>query len=122
DIDNIFSNRARNGIFATRKKNNPFERCHSDDILLDIETVFLLRSITPDVQSGISQAVSKIPQNWIISRISHIFDTLMISVEIIQRIFMLILLANIEIAGWELRLLNDLQSGRRFTLSKEFRS
>src|SRR5262249_14486846 len=101
---------------------NPFERCHSDDMLLDIETVFLLRSMTPDVRSGISQAVSKIPQNWIISRISHIFDTLMISVKIIQRIFMLILRANIEIAGWELHSLSDLQSGRRFILSKEFRS
>jgi len=91
-------------------------------MLLDIETVFLLRSMTPDVRSGISQAVSKIPQNWIISRISHIFDTLMISVKIIQRIFMLILRANIEIAGWEPHSLNDLQSGQRFTLSKEFRS
>jgi hypothetical protein len=47
---------------------------------------------------------------------------LMISVKIIQRIFMLILRANIEIAGWGLRLSNDLQSGRSFIPSKEFRS
>jgi NhaP-type Na+/H+ or K+/H+ antiporter len=87
-----------------------------------IETVFLLRLMTLEVQSGISQAVSKIPQNWIISTISHIFGTLMISVKIIQRIFMLILRANIEIEGWELRLSNDLQSGRSFISSKEFRS
>jgi hypothetical protein len=78
--------------------------------------------MTLEVQSGISQAVSKIPQNWIISTISHIFGTLMISVKIIQRIFMLILRANIEIAGWGLRLSNDLQSGRSFIPSKEFRS
>jgi len=105
-----------------RKKNNPFERCRSDDILLDIETVFLLHSMTPGVQLDISQAASKIPQSWIISMISHIFSTLMTSVKIIQRIFMLILRANIEIAGWERRLSNDLQSWRSFILSKEFRS
>jgi hypothetical protein len=55
--------------------------------------------MTPGVQLDISQAASKIPQSWIISMISHIFSTLMTSVKIIQRIFMLILRADIEIAG-----------------------
>ena len=91
-------------------------------MLLDIETAFLLRSMTPEVQSGISQAVSKTLRNWIISMTLHTFGTSMISVKIIRRIFMLILRANIEIAGWEPHSLNDLQSGQRFTLSKEFRS